>query len=69
MKYRSKNSIINNFTNCMVPAKQSKITHIEMSLKKSYIPLLVTVEFNGNTSQWFSEISKMMYNWSPKQNI
>jgi len=53
----------------MVPAKQSKITHIEMSLKKSYIPLLVTVEFNGNTSQWFSEISKMMYNWSPKQNI
>jgi hypothetical protein len=29
----------------------------------------MSVEFNGNTSQWFSEMSKMIYNWSSKQNI
>ena len=31
--------------------------------------MIVPVEFNGNISQWFSEMSKMMYNWSSKQNI
>jgi len=72
------NSITNNFTNCIVHAKQSENTHIEISLKKIIYPnartggvlsITVTVVFNGNMLQWFSEMSKMMYNWSPKQNV
>ena len=34
------NSITNKFTNCIVHAKQSEITHIEISLKKLYIAKL-----------------------------
>jgi len=44
MKNKSKKSITINFTHCIIHAKQSKILHIEMSLKQSYIPMLVTLE-------------------------
>ena len=37
MKYKSRKQY-NNFTNCIVHDKQSKITHIEMSLKTIIYP-------------------------------
>jgi len=33
------------------------------------VSIKVKVVFNGNTSQWFSEMSEMMYNWGPKQKV
>jgi len=70
IKYKSKKQYNKQFyklhSTCIV---QSKITHIEMTLKTIIYPNASNVKFNGNTSQWFSEMGKMMYKCSPKQNI